>query len=697
MRLTAPANKRSDSDSTPTSESESDSAESDGRRYPQVAPAAPLLKMRGRTAHERASLLLEASFTAAVARASAAAATLAKDVKSTSAPPTVLCYVCEDDIRSQPLIRCTRTCARSVHAACWPTLRDAPADARESAAASFACTTCRMKDGDVELFRAAAGSLTVRVDSTLETTEDTCATCGGLGELILCDGCNAAYHVACAEGLDGGVPSGDWFCAACVSTRGEKKKKRGAVKGGEQQPPPQSLPPPPQQQQRKAVVPVAPTLANDFLDAKFVGSASFFKGALGKGVSPEAALAAARSAVTDFDGAVEHAFGASYVSGALCEMTSAAEAAQAKAQLSDKPVFESVRRSVWRTAAPRREKFDEESVCSCAATNSGCTDDCLNRLTMSECTARSCGYGKDADRACANRVIQRREGGKYVARPAGVDKGWGLFARQDIAAGDFIIEYVGEVLNDEQCGKRMKEYKRCQARHFYLMELSSDCVIDAGRIGNDSRFINHSCDANAGALKIWVGDELRVAIVALKPIPKSAEITYDYSFVNFSGEEWSCACGSSKCRKVLGWDKKDALRDDLGLSGGVGAGGAETFRLHELDGDLFHEAASATPSDNCEIDTALLLLRGARCSSRTEISWAASQRVFLRGRHVLVPNRYVTEGTPAAAGGVALARKRLRDASAGGGGVKSLGRRGLRVAVYEGIERAFCDVTCTCG
>lgn len=207
-----------------------------------------------RTARERAAVLLEASFAGAAAAAASlsAAATLAKDAKTavptvtpTVAAPPVLCYVCEDDIRSQPLIRCTRTCTRSVHAACWPTLRDAPADARDSAAASFACTTCRMQDGDVELFRAAAGSLTVRVDAALETTADTCKSCGGLGELVLCDGCDAAYHVTCC-GLEGGVPSGDWFCAVCVSARGEKKRKRGAAKALkvplQAQPPP---PPPP--------------------------------------------------------------------------------------------------------------------------------------------------------------------------------------------------------------------------------------------------------------------------------------------------------------------------------------------------------------------------------------------------------------------------------------------------------------------
>ena len=35
--------------------------------------------------------------------------------------------------------------------------------------------------------------------------------------MLLCDGCGAGWHFACA-GLDG-VPEGQWACAACVAAR----------------------------------------------------------------------------------------------------------------------------------------------------------------------------------------------------------------------------------------------------------------------------------------------------------------------------------------------------------------------------------------------------------------------------------------------------------------------------------------------
>ncbi len=43
--------------------------------------------------------------------------------------------------------------------------------------------------------------------------EEQCGLCGGEGELLCCDGCPAAFHLACV-GL-AAAPEGDWFCAVC--------------------------------------------------------------------------------------------------------------------------------------------------------------------------------------------------------------------------------------------------------------------------------------------------------------------------------------------------------------------------------------------------------------------------------------------------------------------------------------------------
>lgn len=41
-----------------------------------------------------------------------------------------------------------------------------------------------------------------------ESTDDGCATCGGHGELIICDGCSRAFHLECANLAS--VPPGEW-------------------------------------------------------------------------------------------------------------------------------------------------------------------------------------------------------------------------------------------------------------------------------------------------------------------------------------------------------------------------------------------------------------------------------------------------------------------------------------------------------
>ena len=70
----------------------------------------------------------------------------------------------------------------------------------------------------------------------------------------------------------------------------------------------------------------------------------------------------------------------------------------------------------------------------------GCGEECLNRLLMIECGSR-CACGE----SCTNKRFQRR---KYadVSAKATPGKGHGLFANVDLVAGDFIMEYVGEVL-----------------------------------------------------------------------------------------------------------------------------------------------------------------------------------------------------------------------------------------------------------
>ncbi|KFO98703.1 Autoimmune regulator, partial [Calypte anna] len=52
--------------------------------------------------------------------------------------------------------------------------------------------------------------------SMWQQNEDECAVCGDGGELICCDGCPRAFHLACLVPPLPRVPSGTWQCGCCV-------------------------------------------------------------------------------------------------------------------------------------------------------------------------------------------------------------------------------------------------------------------------------------------------------------------------------------------------------------------------------------------------------------------------------------------------------------------------------------------------
>jgi SET domain-containing protein len=64
-----------------------------------------------------------------------------------------------------------------------------------------------------------------------------------------------------------------------------------------------------------------------------------------------------------------------------------------------------------------------------------------------------------------------------------------------IKKGDFIMEYVGEVISNESCLQKLEELK--DEINFYFLTLNGQECIDARKKGNFARFINHSCKPNS--------------------------------------------------------------------------------------------------------------------------------------------------------------------------------------------------------
>ena len=140
---------------------------------------------------------------------------------------------------------------------------------------------------------------------------------------------------------------------------------------------------------------------------------------------------------------------------------------------------------------------------------------------------------------------------RIQVRKSGVH-GKGVFALQDIAKGDTVIEYVGEIISAQEAEDRHPHDPK-DPNHTFYFQIDEDRVIDALHGGNSARWINHCCSPNC---KPEVIDD-RVFIKAKKNIPAGAELNYDYGLIIDEPitkaliAQYPCWCGSPKCRQTL--------------------------------------------------------------------------------------------------------------------------------------------------
>lgn len=128
--------------------------------------------------------------------------------------------------------------------------------------------------------------------------------------------------------------------------------------------------------------------------------------------------------------------------------------------------------------------------------------------------------------------------------------GWGLYAMEPIAPDDMIVEYVGQKVRNTVADVREKAYERRGIGSSYLFRIDDTTVIDATRMGNFARFINHSCQPNCYAKVVTVDGDKRIVIYSKTLINKGDEITYDYKFP-IEEDKVDCLCGAPNCRGTL--------------------------------------------------------------------------------------------------------------------------------------------------
>ena len=118
--------------------------------------------------------------------------------------------------------------------------------------------------------------------------------------------------------------------------------------------------------------------------------------------------------------------------------------------------------------------------------------------------------------------------------------GRGCFALEHFPARKKIELYDGELIKGSR--KIQARIRRQMEAAVKIITIDDDTAIDGAVGGNETAYINHSCDPNA-FIRIVPG--LKVAIFARRDIQPGEELTIDYRDPDHPEV---CRCGAAKCR-----------------------------------------------------------------------------------------------------------------------------------------------------
>lgn len=201
--------------------------------------------------------------------------------------------------------------------------------------------------------------------------------------------------------------------------------------------------------------------------------------------------------------------------------------------------------------------------CECVACDGeGCP--CKGGLDKVDEVIRECGPGCRCGPEC--RTTSRKGVAVRVKIVRDKRKGWGLCADQFIAKGEFLFEYAGELLTTKEAQRRQQYYDELasqgQFSHALLvvrehLPSGKACLrlnIDATRIGNVARFVNHSCDGGNLSTKLVRSSGAlfpRLCFFASRDIQVDEELTFCYGEIRKRSNGLPCFCNSTSCFGTL--------------------------------------------------------------------------------------------------------------------------------------------------
>uniref|UniRef100_A0A3P8Z936 Nuclear receptor binding SET domain protein 2 n=1 Tax=Esox lucius TaxID=8010 RepID=A0A3P8Z936_ESOLU len=369
-----------------------------------------------------------------------------------------------------------------------------------------------------------------------------CFVCSKGGQLLCCESCPAAFHPDC---LNIAMPDGSWFCNDCRAGKKPKYKDIIWVKLGNYRWWPAEI------QHPRNIPTNIQHLRHEIgeFPVFFFGSKDYFWMHQGRVFPYMEGDRGSKFQKTGIGKVFKNAL--LEAENRFMEVKMEREAKEAQENDRKPPPYKyiKVNKPCGRVQVYTAD-LSEIPKCNCRPTDEkpcGFESECLNRMLMYECHPQVC---PSAERCCNQDFTKRLYPETKIVKTAG--KGWGLVALRDIKKGEFVNEYIGELIDEEECRSRIKYYQENDITHFYMLTIDKDRIIDAGPKGNYSRFMNHSCQPNCETQKWTVNGDTRVGLFAVCDIPAGTELTFNYNLDCLGNEKTVCRCGAPNCSGFLG-------------------------------------------------------------------------------------------------------------------------------------------------
>uniref|UniRef100_A0A182Q8L8 [histone H4]-lysine(20) N-methyltransferase n=1 Tax=Anopheles farauti TaxID=69004 RepID=A0A182Q8L8_9DIPT len=136
----------------------------------------------------------------------------------------------------------------------------------------------------------------------------------------------------------------------------------------------------------------------------------------------------------------------------------------------------------------------------------------------------------ERDRDIERAIHEGREDGLKIEHFEG--KGRGIVTTRSFSKGEFVVEYIGDLISVSEAKKREQTYAKddntgCYMYYFRHKNLQHciDATAESGKLG---RLVNHSRNGNLVTKTVPLNDRPHLVLIAKEDIEEGVEITYDY-------------------------------------------------------------------------------------------------------------------------------------------------------------------------